>query len=117
VTVDEDGELGEEEDERNHNDGVVGKVRLEGSTVRESGAVDTLNLGGAVETEVGEADRPPDEETGDGGHIGEPAVQGKWLTTETGGRKKGEERTIRRPRQRNQLQRPCRRGARKRHQR
>lgn len=140
VTVDENGELGEEENERNQNHGVVGEVRLQGSAIREGGTVDALDLydrskrvteggersvrrsgdgrrmsthlGGAVEAEVGQADRPPDEETGDSGHVGEPG--GGIGQEEMRQRRKRKRRTSRKPVQQIQHRQPYTRGARRR---
>jgi len=73
LAVDEHGEFGEEEDDDDHEDTVVGEVRLTRCEVRQGAAVDLLQLGAAVEAAVGDEDAKPDEETGDARHIDEPA--------------------------------------------
>ena len=62
----EEGDGGEE-DERE-----PGSVGLEWRPEDESVAVDTLGLEGGVKFDVGDADRHPGEETGDGGQVLEP---------------------------------------------
>ena len=73
VSIEEDGETVEEDDERNHEETVVRGVRLERSDEGELGSVDSLRLEPVVESNVGEEDRPPGEETSDGGQVDEPA--------------------------------------------
>lgn len=63
VEDDDDGEEGES---------APGNVGLEGGSEHQGLAIDALGLEGLVELDVGDADRAPGEEAGDGGKVLEP---------------------------------------------
>ena len=75
VSIEEDGESVEEDDDRDHGQTVVRGVRLEGSDKGELRSIDSLRLESVVESNVSEKNCPPGEETGDGGQIVEPSEQ------------------------------------------
>lgn len=58
---------------KTYNKSEVRCVGLERRLVRERRSIDSLSLESVVESEVGEEDRRPSEETRDGGQVGEPS--------------------------------------------
>lgn len=60
----------EEENDTAEDQGVICSVRLKRRSVRKSRSIDSLGLGGVVESNVGESNSTPSEETTDGSHVG-----------------------------------------------
>ena len=80
VLADEDVESVEDYDDGEEDDGEPRCVWLEVRAEHESVAINSLCLERLVELEVGDADRAPCEEGGNGGQVLEPCKDERWTT-------------------------------------